>query len=100
MKRGVPFREESMTIERELDALSRSDTSHLLMKRLEQLVWERVSLNEEHVQQRRVRSSVLIISIAVAFVGGVIMGGHHQTDARTRALLVDDMELLLPAAIN
>ena len=88
-----------MTIERELEVLSRSETSHLLMKRLESLVWERVMLNEESVQQRRVRSSVLFISIAVAFIGGVIMGGH-QTDARSRAFLVDDMELLLPAAIN
>jgi hypothetical protein len=99
MKQGVPFREDPMTIENELDALSRGETRHVLMGRLEQLVWERVTLDEERVQQRRVRSSVLVISIAAAFVGGVIMGGH-QTDARSRALLVDDTELLLPAAIN
>ena len=98
MKQGVPFRESSMTIEHELAALSRYETSHLRMKRLEQLVWTRVALNEERVR-RRVRSSVLIISIAVAFLSGVIMWAHH-TEARSRAPLVDDMELPLPAPIN
>jgi hypothetical protein len=88
-----------MSVENQLAALSRGEVRHFLMGRLERHVWERVTLNEERVQQRRVRSSVLIFSIAVAFVGGIIMGGH-RTDARSRALLVDDTELLLPAAIN
>lgn len=88
-----------MTIDNELLALSRGEVRHLRIGQLEQLVWVRVTLNEERVQQRRVRSSVLFISIAMAFVGGVIMGGH-EIDARSRVLLVDDTELLLPAAIN
>jgi hypothetical protein len=88
-----------MTFENELATLARASIRHPGMGQLERLVWERVASNEERVQQRRVRSSVLIFSIAVAFVGGMLMGGH-QTDARPRALLVDDTELLLPAAIN
>lgn len=68
------------------------------MGRLEQLVWERVTLQEERAQHRRVRSSVLIFSIAAAFVAGILMGGH-ETHTQSRALLVDDAELL-PAAIN
>ena len=86
-------------MDRYLDALSRADVRHPLMGRLEQLVWERIIFEEERVRQRRVRSSVLIFSIAAAFVGGVIAGGH-QTDTRSGVLLVDDAELLLPAAMN
>jgi hypothetical protein len=92
---------DSMTsrIDSELFALNRGEVRHSLMSRLEHLVWERVTLQEERLQQRRVRSSVLIFSIAVAFVGGIIVGGH-ETDRRSRALLIDDAELLLPVAIN
>jgi hypothetical protein len=88
-----------MTVDNELAALSRTRVRHPWMGRLEPLVWERVTLNEERTQQRRVRSSVLIFSIAVAFVGGVVIG-MHETNSRSRVLLVDDAELLLPAAIN
>jgi len=88
-----------MTVENKLAALSRAKVSHPWMSRLELLVWERVTLNEERTQQRRVRSSVLIFSIAVAFVGGVVVG-MHETGSRSGVLLVDDAELLLPAAIN
>jgi hypothetical protein len=86
-------------LDSQLAALRESPARHYLMGRLEQLVWERVTLNEERVQQRRVRSSVLIFSIAAAFVGGMIVGGH-ETHERPRGLLVDDAELLLPGAIN
>jgi len=104
LKQGVPFTkqgENSMTprLDSQLAALSQLPVRHSLMGRLEQLVWERVTANEERVRQRRVRSSVLIFSIAAAFVGGIIVGGH-ETQARPRGLLVDDAELLLPAAIN
>jgi hypothetical protein len=81
-----------------LAALSQLPVRHGLMGRLEQLVWERLTLNEERIRQRRVRSSVLIFSIAAAFVGGMIAGGHETQEPR--GLLVDDAELLLPAAIN
>ena len=86
-------------IDSELLALSRAEVRHSLMSRLEHLVWERVTLQEERVQQRRVRSSVLIFSIAAAFVGGIIVGGH-ETDRRSSVLLIDDAELLFPVAIN
>lgn len=86
-------------LDSQLAALSQTPVRHYLMGRLEQLVWERVSLNEERIQQRRVRSSVLIFSIAAAFVGGMIVGGH-STHHRAGGLLVDDAELLLPASIN
>jgi hypothetical protein len=83
----------------DLAALSREEIRHPWMNRLELLVWERVAVREERIRQRRVRSSVLIFSIAAAFVGGLLVG-DHETDARSRGLLVDDAELLLPAAIN
>ncbi len=86
-------------LDSQLAALSRVRPQHYLMGRLEQLVWERVTLIEERVQQRRVRSSVLIFSIAAAFVGGMIVGGHEAHE-RPHGLLVDDAELLFPAGIN
>ena len=86
-------------LDSQLAALSEVPARHYLMGRLEQLVWERLTLNEERARQRRVRSSVLLFSIAAAFVGGMIVGGH-ETHERPRGLLVDDAELLLPAAIN
>jgi hypothetical protein len=86
-------------LDSQLTALSQLPVRHSLMGRLELLVWERLALNEERVRQRRVRSSVLIFSIAAAFVGGMIVGGH-ETHNRPRGLLVDDAELLFPAAIN
>jgi hypothetical protein len=89
----------SSSLDSELAALSRAEVRHFLMSRLEQLVWERVTLKEERIQQRRVRSSVLIFSIAAAFVGGIIVGGQ-ETHSHSRGLLLDDAELLLPAAIN
>jgi hypothetical protein len=89
----------SDNLEPGLASLSRADVRHPWMGRLEQLVWERVTLHEERVQQRRVRSSVLIFSIAAAFVGGIILGGR-QTSSRPHTPLVDDAELWLPATIN
>ena len=86
-------------LDSQLAALGQVPVRHSLMGRLEQLVWERVTLNEERIQQRRVRSSVLIFSIAAAFVGGMIVGGH-ASHTRVGGLLVDDAELLLPASIN
>lgn len=86
-------------LDAQLTALRESPARHYLMSRLEVLVWERLTLDEERVQQRRVRSSVLIFSIAAAFVGGMIVGGHENHE-RPRGLLVDDAELLLPATIN
>jgi hypothetical protein len=86
-------------IDSELSALGRREVRHVLMSRLEHLVWERVALHEERRQQRRVRSSVLIFSIAAAFVGGIIVGGH-ETHSRPHALLLDDAESLFPGAIN
>ena len=86
-------------LDAQLAALSRVPVRHYLMGRLEQLVWERLTVNEERIQQRRVRSSVLIFSIAAAFVGGMIVGGQESHD-RPLGLLLDDAELLLPAAIN
>ena len=104
LKQGVPFpkqSEDSMTpkLDSQLAALSQLPVRHSLMGRLEQLVSERLTTQEERARQRRVRSSVLIFSIAAAFVGGIIVGGHETRD-RPRGLLVDDAELLLPAAIN
>jgi hypothetical protein len=86
-------------LDRYLATMSRADPRHPSIGRLEQLVWERISLREERIRQRRVRSSVLVFSIAAAFVGGIIIGGR-ESDTHTRGLLVDDAELLLPAAIN
>ena len=87
-------------LERHLTRLYRADVRHPAMGRLEHLVWERVSADAERIQHRRVRSSVLIFTIAAAFVGGIIMGGH-ETDTQSRTLLVDDTEqLLFPAGVN
>ena len=84
---------------RYLSLVRRAAERHPSMGQLEQLVWERIALKHERSQQRRVRSSVLIFSIAAAFVGGIIAGGH-EAEARHHGLLVEDAELLLPASIN
>lgn len=82
-------------MESELAKLKRASVRHPAMGWLEQLVWERVVLDEERVRQRRVRSSVLILTVAVAFVGGIIVG-ERASDTRSGPLLADDTELLLP----
>jgi hypothetical protein len=87
-------------LERHLSRLTRAELRHPAMGRLEHLVWERLSADAERIQHRRVRSSVLVLTVAAAFVGGVIAGGH-QTDSRSGSLLIDETEqLILPAAIN
>jgi hypothetical protein len=81
-------------LERRLSDLSCAEVRHPAMGRLEHLVWDRVSADAERIQYRRVRSSMLLFTIAAAFVGGIIMGGH-ETETRSRSLLVDDTEQLL-----
>ena len=81
----------------ELATLRRASVRHSAMGWLEQLVWERVAFEEDRARQRRVRSSVLILTVAVAFVGGIIVG-ERESNTRSGALLADDTELLLPAS--